>query len=192
MDKPRLHMVGVIVIDWNHFTQTPIYLFGKPLKEVGVALKVATGYQYDNEHFRVAFERAEFAFSILQEMAALGSPRYKEIVASVPGAHLGPNGGNAYTLRLWNFEGVEALFEKTFACECGSPLPADVSREAAEALRLYGGGIRTCSDCGSRTNANSGRHYFAGIYCQACWEGSAGQHKGRGGWKKVEANETYD
>jgi hypothetical protein len=192
MDKAKLHMVGVIVIDWNHFTQAPIYLFGKPLKEVGIALKVATGYQYDNEHFRVAFERAEFAFNVQQETAALGSPKYKEIVASVPGAHLGPNGGNAYTLRLWNFEGVEALFEKTFACEYDKPVPVEVCSEAAEALRLYGRGIRDCSDCGSRTDAKSDRRYFAGIYCVPCWTGAAGQHKGHGGWKEVEAKETYD
>jgi hypothetical protein len=52
-----------------------------------------------------------------------------------------------------------------------------------------------CSDCGTiihhRTD-DVGGHYFAGIYCLKCWNGNTGKHKGRGGWREIEAKETYN
>lgn len=189
--RERLLSKAAIILEWNHFCSAPIYQFGKPLDELRIALKVATGYEYDNDHNRVYVGRHEFSFNVTMETADFSSPRYREIT-KLPGAHAGPRGSNVYTLRLYNFEGVEHLFERMFVCEPGDAIPSVVTGAAREALDKYSQGLRSCSDCGEMTDAKAPRKYFAGVYCEACWKGSKGQHAGRGGWKAVEAAETYE
>lgn len=189
--RDRLPMKAAVIVEWNHFCSAPIFQFGKPLEETRIALKVATGYEYDNRHNRVYFSRHEFSFNVTMETASSGSPRYREIT-KLAGAHAGPNGSNVYTLVFWNFEGVEHLFESMFTCEPDDHIPSDVTKAARACLEQYSRGVRSCSDCGAETEAGASRRYFAGIYCEPCWAGSQGKHAGRGGWKAMEAAETYE
>lgn len=64
--------------------------------------------------------------------------------------------------------------------------------EMGRRMEAFLRGEVSCSDCGAATVANEGRHYFAGIYCPGCWDGTSGKYLGRGGWKEIEAKETYD
>lgn len=100
---------AAILIPWNVFRSTPIYWLGKPLNEMGVTMKVATRYQYDNRHQRIEFRSGEeFSFSLVQVTAQINSPLDREMRKKFPKYHGGPNGSNAWTVTLWNARGLPA------------------------------------------------------------------------------------
>lgn len=54
-----------------------------------------------------------------------------------------------------------------------------------EAVKLFQDGKIHCADCGKLMNyeENRSHRYFAGLYCDECWNGK---------WKAIEAEETYN
>lgn len=71
--------------------------------------------------------------------------------------------------------------------EIASHGKAVIKFEVKHAITDLLNGIIHCSDCGKPMDRNEvkgyKRHYFAGAYCQTCWDSK---------WKAIEARETYN
>lgn len=183
-------MYSIIVVDYIEFARLPIREYERPLKEKSIALKVITGYGFDDEKLKIQSITGNlYSLMIHRESCQHGSPRHKELQK-----HFGERVDihKTYSLNLWNVTGGVALYGTAFTIkEYSDPIPHEVVKEVYRAMDEYEQGIVTCSDCRNKTQ-KSNRQYFAGIYCPECWIGETGQHKGKGGWQQVEDKETYN
>jgi hypothetical protein len=184
-------MYAILVLDYLEFAKLPVWEFERPMKEKAVALKVITGYQFDDEKLKIQSLTGNlYSLMITRESCQWGSPRHKELQG-----HFGKQVeiGKCYTLHLWDSRGCTSLYGTTFQIsDYNDTLPKEVVNDINRAIREFEKGEVSCSDCGNTTDANSGRRYFAGIYCPECWIGETGQHAKKGGWQEVEHKETYD
>ena len=187
----RKMMFGILVLDYMEFARLPIWEFERPMKEKFVALKTITGYGYDNEHLKIQSITGQlYSVMITRESCQWGSIRHKQLQGYF-GERVEIN--KCYTLHLWDGRGCTSLFGTTFEIkDYNDALPEEVVKEVHRAISEFESGIVSCSDCGEPTQTNSRRQYFAGIYCSECWKGTKGLHKDKGGWREVEANETYN
>lgn len=86
-------------------------------------------------------------------------------------------------VNLWCQNGASSLLNKKgfnyFEADI-SPLADDIF----EAIQDNENGVVRCSDCGKKiTKDKIAGRYFAGVYCQECWDTT---------WKDIEARETYE
>ena len=185
-------MYGAIIFDYRELDNLPIWQLEKPLKEKAIAMKVITGYTFDNPHVYVSNIYGHlFAFSLHRTQAQYGSPAYFEYQKMFGEKHI--DLGKVYTIYLWNQNGQQSLFSTTFMIDSyDSPIPDTVRREMENRMKRYEDGYIHCSDCGKEVPREPVGQYFAGAYCPDCWKGKTGEHKEKGGWKAVEAKETYD
>jgi hypothetical protein len=183
------------VIPWSSFRDAPLYWLLRGLREVGVAAKTLARYTYDNHHQVIAFSPwpVEFEFSVSHNnQQAYGSPLDKEYRAKFGKDYTGQN---VYGFKVWGRSGSQLVWENNaFLAKDGTvTIPAAVLDSAHAAMEAYCKGELACSDCGALLPLKElPGHYFAGTYCAPCWLGERGKNKGRGGWKAVEARETYD
>ncbi len=184
-------MWGILVIDYLELARLPIWQFERPMNEKRIALKVITGYEFDNENLKVQSVAGNlYSLMIKRETCQWGSIRHKEL-QEMFGEQVEIN--KTYTLHLWNGWGGISLYGTTFEIkDYNDTLPKEVMSAIDLAMSEYEEGRVVCSDCRGITDANSGRRYFAGIYCKPCWEGTTGKYIGKGGWREVEAKETYN
>lgn len=185
-------MLAALIIPWHAAKKLKTCFFGKQLKELRVALKVATRYEYDNSHDRFEYMGLEFPFSFHEVTWGIGSELERTYRSKLGrDCHGGPNGSNVRTLNIWSMN-QQKIHEETFLCEWAGPLPEGaISAAEAAMLRFYNKEI-ACSDCGDVIPLPGAGRYFAGVYCSGCWEGTKGCYRGKGGWKKTESEETYD
>lgn len=184
-------MYGILVVDYLEFARLPIWEYERPMKEKSIALKVITGYQFDDQKLMVSSIMGNlYSLTITRESCQYGSFRHKKLQK-----HFGEQVdiGKTYSLHLWNITGGISLYGTTFTVkEYSDSIPTEVVQNVHRVMSEYESGLVMCSDCGNITDAHSGRQYFAGIYCSECWEGTKGTHQGKGGWREVEAKETYN
>lgn len=183
-------MYGILVVDYMEFARIPIWEYERPMQEKGVALKVITGYGYDGLKLMVMSITGNlYSLMINRESCRHGSIRHKELQKMFGE---GVDIGKTYTLNLWNVSGGTSLFGTAFTVkEYQDSIPNEVVKAVYQVMEEYEKGIVSCSDCGEKVQ-KSNRQYFAGMYCEGCWEGTKGEKQGRGGWREVEANETYN
>lgn len=86
------------------------------------------------------------------------------------------------SMQLWGQNGLTSI------CYYNSKLSTDENiKKMVEYFDDYLAGFIHCSDCGKKFPAAECAHYrrsyFAGRYCQDCWDNK---------WKAIEAKETYD
>jgi len=189
-------MHGAIIIDHAEFARMPISELEKPLHEKCVAIKVITGYGFDNKKTRISnIYGHEFAFGLYRQKAAMGSIRYKEFMKLFPDAVRGQtiDVWHIFEFQLWDYTGTRSIYQKLFWIESHSdPIPREVMTEIDNAMQKYSDGKLNCSDCGKNIDIDTNNRYFAGSYCDDCWLGRTGKYKDGGGWQKIEAEETYD
>lgn len=91
--------------------------------------------------------------------------------------------GNRPQLSLWAKNGCLAL--GTWNAQSGTNLSEEQYKDIILVLDTYLEGKMRCSKCGDWIPLPTGyvRMYFAGAYCEKCWEG---------GMKQQEARETYE
>jgi len=173
-------MYGAIII--TEYETMPIWEYEKPLKEKLIALKVITGYQWDNEHKFLFFNGQLYAFSLCRSQANPSSPAQKEHAKEFNiGWH---QEDHVYSLTLWDVTGNQTIYSNEwYHPNYDQPIPRKIIQEMESAVANYETNKIRCSDCGAETNADTRRRYFAGTYCEKCWEGK---------WKEIEAKETYD
>lgn len=87
-------------------------------------------------------------------------------------------------LFLWNHGG-----NKTVGCY---EVPKELEQIRSD-MNLYSQGLVRCASCKEPTSIHDpGGQYFAGLYCRGCWEGTKGKMKDQGGFRALEARETYN
>jgi len=183
-------MYGAIIVDRQDLLSTPIVDFERKLKEKMVALKVITGYGFDDSNWMLVHELKFYALSLRRERCSLHTPRHKEL-KGIFGANVDTN--KCYVLVAWADDGSQSVFHRLFTIsDYKEPIPLEVLNELFGSLRLCGKGLVKCSDCGKECNAKSGNRYFAGTYCDDCWLGRTGKYQGKKGWQEVERRETYN
>jgi len=85
-----------------------------------------------------------------------------------------------YELVVWNESGNIHLGSWQFL---DSAIPSNVLNEIDDVCEHFLNGEVKCGQCGTWVDYKKAPSYFAGVYCQTCWEG---------GWKEKEARETYE
>lgn len=164
------------------------------LEELRIACKVLARYHCDNNNQALTYMGKAFSFFVSVSTCAPGSIRDKEYRQRFGVAYTNKGLGEAvFEFCLWNSRGSRALWKETFLASHLKPMPEKIRSTLVNAMDDYFHGTLKCSDCRAAivTSAIAG-NYFAGSYCSPCWLGEAGEHKGRGGWKAVEARETYE
>lgn len=185
-------MQSVIVIDYRDFEKTPIKEFERPLKEKFIALKVITGYNFDDGKLILSNLYGDwFSISIYRTGAVNGSIRHKELQKKF-GDNVKLN--YVYDISMWDYKGTTGLYNSEFVVESyDSFIPKDTIKQMIKLMEDYTKGIIPCSDCGNEIKLTEvSGSYFAGRYCKDCWLGNKGKHKDVGGWQKVESQETYN
>lgn len=185
-----------VVIPSRALLTVPLHWFMKQLEEVRIACKQLARYEYDNNHQVLVFDvyGVEFSFSFSLPQGQPGSPNDLRWRTKF-GKDYTHRSIGAYVTKfyLWDARGTTAVHEDEFMANQLEPLPEDVRERAYAAMQAYCDGKLRCSDCKALLPMQElPGHYFAGSYCSPCWLGERGKHKGTGGWKAVEARETYD
>lgn len=190
-DPPSLR--GALILDVSSLSSLPIWWWWKRHRELSVALKVVTGDRYDNSRTRLTnIFGEEFAIQVHTPREwGHGSPFAKSLRKKFGKL---PIRGEVHEIYLWDHRGLTSVFESgTFLAKGADPIPEEIVTQMKSAMEDFTSGTLACSDCRQQFKRDdSGGRYFAGVYCHDCWDGETGQHKGRGGWKAVEAKETYD
>ena len=101
---------------------------------------------------------------------------------------------NEYEVSVWDLKGWTSIYEKEFQSEsCLVSMPIDIVKDIKDITKKYSEGKIKCSDCGKEIDKRDiGGRYFAGTYCKDCWLGNIGKYKGKGGWKYIESQESYN
>jgi len=186
-------MKGYIVFDWHEFITTPIYQFFDPLDEKRIAMKVITGYKFDNEYYKFTNAYGDlFSFSISKCGAEIGSIKHVELIEKF-GKDVRLD--KIYYINIWNGTGMDTIYKESFIIKNAfkDTIPEEIANKIDMLVCDYSRGIYYCNDCGKRiTKKEIGGRYFAGKYCKDCWIGKTGTYKGKGGWQKLEKEETYE
>lgn len=184
-------MKGMIAIPLKALETLPIREFEKPMKEKFIALKVITGYEFDDAKLLITSGGGWFSLSVHRECGiGLQSIKHKELQKAF-GARVDLN--KVYKITLWDYRGIEGLYAGEFVIESyDKSIPSTIVRDVKDAMELYSQGKITCADCRQTINRSeiAGR-FFDTVYCAPCWLGKTGKYKGEGGWQAIEARETY-
>ena len=157
-----------IVVDYMTFQNGmmgDIDKFVEELKEAGDAVKVAVDHRWANPNIRFSnIYGAEFAFGLYGHTHLITKQTW-------------------YDLSVWDNTGNTSIISGI--------VPEDISerrdfvKKVLDTSEIFTAGKIHCSDCGKVVNYQevSRNRYFAGIYCNECWEGK---------WKAIEAKENYN
>ena len=191
-------MYGAIILSLNEISNMntgKLMSSGRFLDDRFRAIKIITGYEFDNQSLYLSNIYGDY-YSIYfhEEKPQHGSISYKKY-SKMFNDNLSLS--HVVCVSLWNQNGGIALFSKVFLVKSFiDKLPKDIIKQIEDVSENYSRDREVaCSDCGIKIHHKTkeiGGHYFAGIYCVTCWLGSSGKHKDRGGWKAVEAKESYD
>ena len=184
-------MQGMILLDLGELKKKPIHEFERKLTEQFTALKVITGYEFDNQKLLLSYLGDWFSMSIRRNGCKLCSVEHNRLKSEY-GSNV--DSGKVFTLSLWDYHGTRSVFDIEFTVKSYyEPIPNDVLRKIEVELSNYSNGLIHCSDCDDLIKQTEiAGHHFAGSYCLDCWSGNKGMYKGKGGWWEVEKNETYE
>lgn len=159
-------MIPHLEIPQQNIMKKPLWYFEGNNKE-GVndlfeKMREMSGYQYGNRHLQWS--------NIFGHMFAI----------SVYSA------GDQWTISVWDHTGgtsVCSLSQEIVDKET-DVLSSENYNKLSEETKAFSQGKIRCSDCKQHINqADIAGSYFAGRYCEDCWEGK---------WKAIEAKETYN
>ena len=165
-------------------------LYGRDVDEELVAIKQVMSYQFDNScHMAISHYGNLFVYSLRKKEPKFGSPNYLSLEKRFSKAEMS-NG--IFELIVWADLGNTSLYTSTFSCKWDEKIPSNVIQELEKVIKDYVQGLIPCSDCGRKVEKSKVGRYFAGIYCPECWSGVTGKYKDKGGWRKIEVQETYN
>ena len=156
----------------NELREMPVYKFGGDLKKIEIAMKVITQERFDNSHLMLSNTYGDlFSLAI-----------YKQ------------NTVYDYEINIWDYKGLPSIYVNKFHIDnFNDSIPENIINELQILTEKYSKGFVQCSDCKKEINIKKvGGRFFAGIYCEDCWLGNTGEKKGKGGWKYIESQESYD
>jgi hypothetical protein len=164
-------MYGAIIIPFHEFRKMQICNLasnGKFLKERRIAMKVITGYAFDNDHNYIDYPIVGALFSFY-----MGFPEFEPKTKH-----------KTCVINIWSLCGDHLFGEKITVKSINDTISADCLKRIDKCLNDYMRGFINCSDCKKQIKKSdiAGR-YFAGVYCKDCWEGK---------WEATEAKETYN
>lgn len=139
--------------------------FIKNLEEAGKAVKVAVDHRWGNSNTRFSnIYGTEFAFILSKHTYMTNKETW-------------------YNLFVWDSLGRTSIFSGTVPEN--SSERRDFVKKVLDYSKKFTTGQINCSDCGKPINYHevSGNRYFAGIYCDDCWNRK---------WKAIEAKENYN
>lgn len=144
----------------------------KRMEELDGAMKLLTNSQNDNPRFSLDLDGYLHSIGIYESKDAYGNPDYH--------------------LHIWDVRGTISLYSKKIkkAKTKHRQYNFDITvidpeqlKELKKILRAWNrDSTVSCTKCG-RPHNNLSNQYFAGVYCNTCWEG---------GIKQQEARETYE
>jgi hypothetical protein len=184
-------MFGIIMMTTDTLRILPVKFFFTGAEEMRITFKELTGYRFDHRHIRLSncygdefilmMSRGKFSDMIsppehFQVIHGFSSPR---------SAYFG--------IDLWDYKGQVKIYGESFKGRQEDTIPVKVMDGVEYATRFYSRKKVACSDCMDLLMFEDiyGK-YFAAVFCQGCWEGTKGKYKAKGGWREVEAKETYD
>lgn len=188
---PPIGSYAILVIPLTALHYRPVCFYdsnGGYMEALRNTMKVVTGYHFDGGHENLSHNGKLFSFSVRRHNPPTGSIRYKELKSKYGKTDY------VFEFSLWDQTGTQSLLNIEFIInDISGDFPESVLDEIREVCDNYLRGKVNCSDCRKEVKANeiAGR-YFASQYCPSCWHGVAGEHKGKGGWREVEAKETYE
>ena len=153
----KLYTEPAIIIAYSNlrmYILEDIDYFRKELEEMRKRVKLATGYQYDNSCFRTSsIYGTEFPFHLSLD-----------------------------NLHLWDIHSI-VVAEENLSKDV--ELRRGALNRISKKIDLYDKGIITCSKCHEEIEMRPvrGNRFYAGIYCNDCWEG---------GVRQQEAKENYN
>lgn len=161
-------MYGAIVIEQDNLLKYSISELRNGFDEIRIAMKVITGYQYDNGKVLWTNIYGD-PFSIMVSETKKGKSIKDE---------------SDYMLSVWLFNGSFSLGEKPFKAKYNNKLPADVYKWLMNITENFHNGLFNCSGCQEKTLISEiAGQFYAGRYCKKCWETK---------YKAIEAKENYD
>lgn len=89
------------------------------------------------------------------------------------------------SLHVWNSTGNTQIALVSFPDNLSEKERRGLVNGVVKRMEEFSVGYIHCSDCGEKIKYHdeTGGRYFAGIYCQKCWDGK---------WKAIEAKENYN
>ncbi|KKK73003.1 hypothetical protein LCGC14_2898200, partial [marine sediment metagenome] len=159
---------------------------GRYLKDRFRAIKLITGYEWDNTHLYLKNTHGDlYAISFNEIGCPNGSINYKKYSKLF---HDNLMSNNIVEFHIWTQGGTCTIYGKVFMIKSFiSCIPESIMVNIKDSVNSYSKDkTLSCSDCGVKIHHKTdevGGHYFAGIYCNSCWN----RH-----WKAVEAKETYN
>lgn len=186
-------MKGLLIVSLSELRKLPITVYANEFEEKRIALKVITGYQFDNGVLAISNSYGDlYRFSVDKPNPKEGSLLY-ESFKELFGKDFQPR--MVYTISVWDASGNNSIFyDKPFLVKSyNDPIPSEIVDKIDQLISDYSRGIFYCSDCGKPIKKEDiGGRFFAGRYCKDCWVGNTGTYKGKGGWKKRESEENYE
>jgi hypothetical protein len=165
-------MKAIILVSLSELAKTKLCdIVGKKYNEIGIALKVVTGYEFDNN--KTLFQNGYgdwFSFSVYKIKAPHGSINYKKFSKKLSGFN--PPDYEAYEISVWDYKGTSSLGSKYFVARFDDYIPSSIITFIKNLSNEFTKGYINCSDCGKQVLTND-----------IAWEG---------GRKEVEAKEDYN
>jgi len=162
-----------IVIPVSSFRSVPFSWFLSELEDIRKACKTLVGYRYDNSHYRIrSISGQEYSFMFVKA----------------------PFVTNKFSINVWDARGGANILDEPFCPDSQGKIPIEIVLQIEKMIGMWEKGEALCCDCESKIKypQDVAGRYFAGFYCASCWLGNTGRYKGKGGWKLVEARETYN
>lgn len=181
-------MDAKLVITDSDIKRLPMSWYTDERKEIEESLKMAVGSMWDNSRLMLNYRFHMFDLMIERESFRKKSPMHKRCksLGKIWFVHTdkGDEATNAFSFHLWDLRGA-SLGNLTFLQDATQPMPTDVLSTMENLCSLCVSGKIHCSDCKEITDIveASKRHYFAGRYCQKCWDRK---------WRTIEAAESYN
>ncbi len=181
-------MYGAIIIDYDEFQRNEIKDIctdGKDMKEKMTAVKVITGYRFDNSHFMISNIFGDL-FAYMLSQVKITDKESQEIHAKYNSSESLKK--HKYILSIWNSAGSTSIYtSNSWIQDYDKPIDREIYKKAKQYMEDYSQGIFRCSRCEVQIK-NKRNRYFAGIYCDKCWNDDS---KGMS-LKEQERRETYD
>lgn len=180
-------MDAKLVITETDIKRLPMSWYNNERKKIEKLLKKAVDSMWDNSRLMLDHQFHMFNFIVTKENFRRKSPMHERCMSlgEIWFVHTdkGDEAVNVFSFNLWSLRGA-SLGNETFLQNIEQPIPSDILKTMINLCELWISGRIHCSDCKKVTDADGARkrHYFAGRYCQSCWNRK---------WKAVEAAESY-
>ncbi len=147
---------------WRQLLMGDLAVLYANLHLVHTSIMESTGYSWGNTHWHVAAGKDYHPYTWMI-------------------THAGFKDKTVFALDVWDWNGNKAVYSGELfpdAAKCKATIDA-----ALAAMDKWSNSIFICSSCGKETPLTERHSYWAGGYCNVCWERE---------YREKEANTNYD